>query len=528
MVQLRWQGDGPMLDLLGRMADELAARLRRIGGTEQVVLFGEPTEEIRVEIDHGQLAALGMSLPQAAQRIAAADSKSSAGTLTTATQQLPVEVSVVVSAPLIALRKSCCKPLPDAACMSAISPASPVALACQNSAPPGIMASAAFSSLHVSKIISSSIPDLLPTARVAEFAEQQGSPIAVDIVFDQREYTADRLLGLGNNMLAGMAIIVLAIAVLMGWRAATVIGLALPLTIGSLMIVFAIIGVPLHQMSLFGTLIALGLLIDNAIVVVDEVRKRMSEGESGGQAVAGTVKHLRGLLSSSTATTVLSFMPIALLPGPAGEFIGTIAVAVIVALLSSLLIALFLLPAMTAKFAPPLRNAERKKQWWYDGIRCAGLARLSERVLRLALRHPKVSDVVGVCDCSHWLQPRPRAGSQFLPAADRDMFQIRVWMVPGTAMTQTVNGVVERLDAYLARNDQIIARQWHAPVFRRCITIKSWMLTKRQTTRKVMTVDSPATTSCWYRHYSRNWTNNSQMRRSWSACSHRVRQCQRQ
>ena len=115
---------------------------------------------------------------------------------------------------------------------------------------------------------------------IDQFEREQGSLIQMTTVFDQQTYTQSRLTSLGGNLLAGITIIIGVVFMLMGWRSAFIVGLALPLTVGGLMIGLAILGVPLHQMSLFGTLIALGLLIDNAIVIVDEVRKRLAAGLS--------------------------------------------------------------------------------------------------------------------------------------------------------------------------------------------------------------------------------------------------------
>ena len=80
-------------------------------------------------------------------------------------------------------------------------------------------------------------------------------------------------------------------------------------------------GIPIHQMSVTGLIIALGLLIDNAIVMVDEIGRRRRDGRTALEAVGAAVRHLAVPLLGSTLTTVIAFMPIVLMPGGAGEFV---------------------------------------------------------------------------------------------------------------------------------------------------------------------------------------------------------------
>ena len=105
----------------------------------------------------------------------------------------------------------------------------------------------------------------------------------------------------------------------MGRRAALIVGSALPLTF-AMLFGLSLLGVQIHQMSVFGMIIALGLLIDNAIVMVDEVRARIHRGPRPAQAMTDSVVYLRPLFAS-TLTTVLGFAPILLLSGAIGDFI---------------------------------------------------------------------------------------------------------------------------------------------------------------------------------------------------------------
>ena len=142
-----------------------------------------------------------------------------------------------------------------------------------------------------------------------------------DVIFVQNDYVEDRLDRLMRNLLLGTAAVMIVVFLLMGWRSMIVVGTALPLSALMVLAGMRAFGIPIHQMSITGLIIALGLLIDNAIVIVDEVRGRLWSGLNPTQAIAGGVRHLAMPLFGSTLTTTLAFAPIALLPGAPGEFV---------------------------------------------------------------------------------------------------------------------------------------------------------------------------------------------------------------
>ena len=112
------------------------------------------------------------------------------------------------------------------------------------------------------------------------------------------------------------------------------------------------LGVSIHQMSVTGLIVALGLLVDAGIVMTDEIAKRLGAGLDRPAAVGGAVRRLAVPLLASTVTTILAFTPMALLPGPAGDFVGAIALSVIVMLIASLVLALTVTPALAGMLLP--------------------------------------------------------------------------------------------------------------------------------------------------------------------------------
>ncbi len=194
--------------------------------------------------------------------------------------------------------------------------------------------------------------------------------------------------------------------------------------------------IPIHQMSVTGLILALGLLIDNAIVVVDEVSERLRHGSRPADAVAASTRHLAVPLLGSTLTTALAFAPIALMAGPAGEFVGSIAVSVILAIVSSFVLAMTVVPAVTA-ITRPADNRSARARWWHSGWHSAYLTDGYRKTLTWFFTHPVRGIALGlVLPIWGFLQAR-ELPEQFFPPADRDQFQIELELPAHASLSET-------------------------------------------------------------------------------------------
>ncbi len=307
---------------------------------------------------------------------------------------------------------------------------------------------------------------------LAEFAEDLPAGLGLETFFEQNTYVQTRLTTLLGNLLIGGCAVFLVILVMMGWRNAIVVSLALPLA--SLMVLtgMRVLGIPVHQMSVTGLIIALGLLIDNAIVIVDEVSSRIRDGASQTEAVSNSVSHLFLPLLGSTLTTALAFAPIALMPGPAGEFVGSIAINVIVAIFSSFFLAMTVVPAIAAKLnswgTATDTGRQRTPSWLLHGIYNERLAQWYRSFLGLILKRPAVGLLIGVSlPLAGFIQSR-HLPEQFFPPADRDQLHIEVELGPQASVAGTLD-TVKQMRSALLQQDNIRRVDWFvgesAPTF---------------------------------------------------------------
>lgn len=351
IVGLTWETNTPInYAILRRLAERLEDKVRYLPGTEKVEIFGDPEEEIRVEISPAELSMLGLTTQEVSQQILASDAKISAGQLRGQNNELSFEISGELDSlerirniPIRTENNGQVTRLGDIAQVNKgiIEPAASLSFVA------GLPAIA----LAVTVESAMRVDAWAQTAKqvLQEFQTQLPKGISLHTVLDQSRYVQQRINGVLWEMAFGSVLAMAVILFMMGWRSAVVVGAALPLATLLVFGCMEVLNVPLHQISMTGLVIAIGLLIDNAIVMADEVQVRLQRGMKAKEAIADSIHHMLVPLLSSTLTTVLAFLPIALAPGGVGEFTGTIGVTGILGLTSSLVISLTILPALSGR-----------------------------------------------------------------------------------------------------------------------------------------------------------------------------------
>ncbi|MEL6793460.1 MAG: efflux RND transporter permease subunit, partial [Pseudomonadota bacterium] len=431
------------LSIMGRYGEELADRLRNAPGTKLAEIFGAPEEEVLVTVDPARAAALGVTADQVSAAIGAADAKMSAGRLRGASNDLILDVAGDISGldrvGQIILREGATGEATRVADVATVErgPRRPLAeMALHQGAPAVLIAAKLEDGLQVDVWMERI------RGEVAEFAAEAPNGLNVELIFDQSRYTADRLAEVAVNMAIGVGLVVVVLLVTLGIRAALIVALILPLVSLASIATMNWLGLAIHQMSVTGLIVALGLLVDAGIVMTDEVGKRIRAGLKRIEAVRGSVRRLFAPLLASTVTTALSFTPMILLPGPAGDFVGSIAIAVVVMLSWSFVVAVTITPAIAGWTL-------RTQGGFGEGVSIPPLARFFAGSLRLALAHPIRAAALAASPAILGFAAMPTLTAQFFPGVDRDQFHIEVDLRPGASIAQT-EAVARRLNDVLS------------------------------------------------------------------------------
>ena len=421
---------------LSRLGRDLADRFRQIPGTEIVRVYGAPNEEITATVEHDELVALGLTVDQVARAIVGADAKVQSGTLRANDSNVLLEVSGkldsverVAEVPITSSADGSVQRLGDIATLEKNWRNPPQDLALVNGR------RAVYVAARMDGRQRSNAWATKSRAVVEEFRSEVGGRVRVDDVFDQTIYTSERLSSLANNLMAGALVIFFVVIFTMGLRSAVVVGSALPLAAALTLFALTLTGGTLQQMSIFGMIIALGLLIDNAIVVVDEVRRQLNAGATRSDAVTHTIHHLFAPLLASTLTTVLAFAPIPLLQGNMGDFVGPIGTSVVLALLASFCLAMTLIPALAGLYVRP--STDKDRSWWKTGVRGEFIAIRYRRALTYGLARPWLLIAIGAAVPFIGFLVSPYLDNQFFPRVDRNMFDIQVWLPNESSIAKT-------------------------------------------------------------------------------------------
>ncbi|MEM1294604.1 MAG: efflux RND transporter permease subunit, partial [Verrucomicrobiota bacterium] len=193
-------------------------------------------------------------------------------------------------------------------------------------------------------------------ARLAELQAELPHGIDIEQMFFQPEYVDKSVSDFLVNLGQAFFFVVIVMLLFAGWRIATIVGLLVPSAVLMCFAIMPTFEVQLEMMSIAALIIALGLLVDNAVVVSEQILVRLGQGEERQAAVIGAVKNLMIPLLAASATTIAAFSPIALAPGATSEFTFSLFAVVSITLLSSWVLSLTIIPLFCYYFLKPLKR----------------------------------------------------------------------------------------------------------------------------------------------------------------------------
>jgi multidrug efflux pump subunit AcrB len=460
IVALTWDADTTAeMSILTRLAESLEISLANLPGTRETELYGVVEEELLVEVDPWQTAAAGLTAADVAGIIRRSDTKAAAGRLRSGTTDLIVEVDAELDSPERIARI----PLKETDRGVVLRVGDIAAISKYIADPPRALA------YHGSERAVFVMAKMEPNRRIDQWIEialkavsgfDQALPKGVrsEVVYNQNDYTSARMTSLTLNLVSALIIVMVTLIWFMGVRSALTVGIALPLS-GAMVLGFMnVFDIPLHQMSVTGLIISLGLLIDNAIVVVEDYKLNRARGLAIGDAIGRSIGHLRIPLGASTATTVFAFLTIAMAPGGVGDFTGTIGLSVVLAVASSYVLAMTVVPAIAGyldRRYPP-RDGRR---WWVNGYSSERLTARYRASVVTALKRPWIGIAAGCVLPVIGFLLAPTLTQQFFPPVDRNQFQIQL-SLPAHGSIWETRAAVQTAEAALREDPRVVDTHW--------------------------------------------------------------------
>ncbi|MBI1185989.1 MAG: MMPL family transporter [Alphaproteobacteria bacterium] len=285
---------------------------------------------------------------------------------------------------------------------------------------------------------------------VDDFAERLPENITLERGFDQAETVAHRLSTLGRDFCIAILLVLVTLLPL-GFRASLVVMMSIPLSLAIGVFALNMLGYSLNQLSIAGFVLALGLLVDDSIVVTENISRRLREGLPPRDAAIAGVSEINIAVIGCTATLLLAFVPLMALPEAAGDFIRSLPVAVVVTITASLVVSLTIIPFLASRMLP--KSAAGKSNAVLDAVMGA-IHTFYRPALHVALQRPLLTVIVGLAVSIASLGLIPRLGFSLFPENDSPYFMVDVELPEGAAISET-DKAVRHADAVLGAHEEI-------------------------------------------------------------------------
>lgn len=274
-------------------------------------------------------------------------------------------------------------------------------------------------------------------ARMDELADRFPTDLAYDITYDTTLYVESSIEEVVVTLFQALVLVVLVVFVfLQDWRSTLIPAIAIPVSLITTFAALAVLGFTINTVSLFGLILAIGIVVDDAIIVVENVQRHMDDGLDPKAATRKAMAEVTGPVIATTLVLLAVFVPIAFTPGLTGRLFVQFAATIAFAVGFSSINALTLSPALCATILRPSKAARRGPLAWFEkglDVSRNGYIKIVRRLLRATV--VTVVAFLGFAVATGWLASSIPTG--FLPPEDRGAFFVDIKLPDGAALSRT-------------------------------------------------------------------------------------------
>ncbi|UDM53501.1 efflux RND transporter permease subunit [Cupriavidus sp. MP-37] len=446
LFALKAQGEPQRV--LVRDAETLRQRLLHVPGVKKVNIIGEQSERIYVEFSHDRLATLGVSPQDVFAALNSQNALTAAGSVETKGPQVFIRVDgafdqlqKIRDTPVVSQGRTL--KLSDIATVRR-GYEDPATFMVRNGGQPalllGIVMREGWNGLDLGKALDQ---------EVGAINAEMPLGMSLTKVTDQAVNISAAVDEFMLKFFAALLVVMLVSFVSMGWRAGLVVAAAVPLTLAVVFVAMAATGKNFDRITLGSLILALGLLVDDAIIAIEMMVVKMEEGYSRVAASAYAWSHTAAPMLSGTLVTAVGFMPNGFARSTAGEYTSNMFWIVGIALIASWVVAVVFTPYLGVKLLPDFRKAEGGHDAIYDTPRYNRFRALLGRVI--GRKWLVAASVVGLFVVA--ILGMAVVKKQFFPISDRPEVLVEVQMPYGTSINQT-SAATAKLEAWLARQKE--------------------------------------------------------------------------
>ncbi len=425
---------------LEKLAKDLRERLNRVAGVRNSKTWGVPVPEVRVAIDAGRLAQLGLPVTALTDALRQGSTDLPPGAVHSGDQRLNVQaggafrsIDEVADVPVRAVSDS------GAGRVVRVRDVARVGWGYEEQ--PHIARFNGKRAIWVTLTQKDGVNVLDVRNAAMKVADDYRRLLPPDVTlqtgFDQSLDISRKLDQLGRDFAIALGLVLLTLLPL-GWRASFVVMVSVPLSLAIGCAVLATLGFTLNQLAISGFIIALGLLVDDSIVVTENIARHLREGEDRTSAALNGTRQIAVAVIGCTAVLLFAFLPLAFLPEGAGKFTRSLPVAVLGTVAASLLVSLTIVPFLASRILPRHEPAHGNRV--LQAIQ-SGIHRFYAPTLHWSLTHPWRAMLAASLLVFSGVALVPFIGSSLFPSADTAYFLVEVTAPEGAALTQTDRAV---------------------------------------------------------------------------------------
>lgn len=426
-------GDGAEYAQLKRIAEDFKRALLKVPDVTKVSIYGAQEEQIHVDFSHAKLATLGIPVQAIFDAIARQNAVTPAGTFETGAQRIPLRVTgalngaeAVAAIPVEANGRS--MRLGDIAEVTRGYKEPSDFLVHQNGKPAvgvGVVMLKGTNILSLGESLDKTI---------AAFQAELPAGIQIDRIADQPKVVGASVTEFVKSFIEALAIVLGVSFLTLGWRTGIVVALSVPLVLGIVFLLMDLIGIDLHRISLGALIIALGLLVDDAIIAVEMMIVKMEEGWDRMKAAAYAWESTAFPMLTGTLVTATGFMPIGLANSAVGEYTGSIFVVVGLALVASWVVAVIFTPFLGVKLLPDMKkHAGGGHAALYDGPVYSRL----RAIVTFCVNHYVIALGATALVFAAAIVGFGRVPQQFFPLSERPELFLEMRLPEGSSITAT-------------------------------------------------------------------------------------------
>jgi len=434
--------------LLVREAETLRQRLLHVPGVKKVNIIGEQSERIFIEFSHERLATLGLSPQDVFAALHSQNALTPAGSIETKGPQVFVrldgafdELKKIRDTPVVAQGRTL--KLSDIASVER-GYEDPSSFMVRNGGEPALLLGIVMREGWNGRDLGAALD-----GEIGRVNAELPLGMSLSKVTDQAVNIGSAVDEFMIKFFAALLVVMVVCFVSMGWRVGIVVAAAVPLTLAAVFVVMAATGKNFDRITLGSLILALGLLVDDAIIAIEMMVVKMEEGYSRVDASAYAWSHTAAPMLSGTLVTAVGFMPNGFAASTAGEYTGNMFWIVGIALIASWVVAVVFTPYLGVKLLPDLKKVEGGHGAMYDTPRYNRFRRVLARVI--ARKWLVAVSVIGLFVLS--VLGMAVVKKQFFPVSDRPEVLVEVQMPYGTAIAQT-SAATAKVEAWLAQQNE--------------------------------------------------------------------------